>query len=714
MTHHTLNQSKPNKSLKHSPRGLRRYWQGYGQYLNIHFKKLSDYHNWTVLTQAYVTFLYLPHLTWLVIVFALYPLLLNPKVILFKNQDRVLQLVFLTFGIAAAYQHFGTFFGVEFGVNFLFLCMLGKSVELNNRRDYYVLLHLFFFLLACLFLLSQGALTAFKVLIGVLAILYAMMTFFVVKAARLRVLGVLVVQAIPLMVILFLFFPRLSPLWTINVASGQAKTGMSDSMSPGDFSNLSQSTQLAFRVEFDATLPEKSQLYWRGLVFSNFDGVTWRPDNYADRSFKFANQDLQKRLNDAPAAYKVLLEATGQPWLFGLDYPYSSQPQIRLTQNFTLKYHNAITSQLAYQVKFLPATLINQDQSLSQKDRQANLALPNTGNPKAHDFAKQMFAKAKGDPETYIHLIRQWIQEDQFRYTLSPPKLFNDRIDEFLFNTKAGFCEHYSSSFTFLMRTVGIPARVVVGYQGGELGRDGKSWEVRQMDAHAWSEVWLQDKGWVRVDPTAFVAPDRIERGISQITQEQGAEFFGSGVAGQVSYQQFRLMQSLHRLSDQIGYYWQKEIVGYDQEKQNNTLAKLFNIKNLMQQLAIMLTGFAILFALIFITLWYRQRPKYHPLDKPIITLSQQLSPLQLGRQESEGVLAWLERLQNQPNTPNSIHQALQELQSLYRQVRYSQNNPDPNALKKMQQISQQIAQSYKKTHKNLKKDLQKTQNLLE
>src|SRR5690606_11789098 len=167
------------------------------------------------------------------------------------------------------------------------------------------------------------------------------------------------------------------------------------------------------------------------------------------------------------------------------------------------------------------------------------------------------------DPVRYMQALERWINQTDFRYTLSPPRLNNNRIDEFLFETKAGFCEHYSSSFTFMMRAAGIPARVVAGYQGGELSRGGNVWEVRQKDAHAWTEVWLDGQGWVRVDPTAFVAPERVEQGMDALTQAQGATMFGDGASAQISYQQYQMLQSLRRLSDQASYYWQKDVVGY-------------------------------------------------------------------------------------------------------------------------------------------------------
>jgi hypothetical protein len=246
-----------------------------------------------------------------------------------------------------------------------------------------------------------------------------------------------------------------------------------------------------------------------------------------------------------------------------------------------------------------------------------------------------------------MQALERWINQTDFRYTLSPPRLNNNRIDEFLFETKAGFCEHYSSSFTFMMRAAGIPARVVAGYQGGELSRGGNVWEVRQKDAHAWTEVWLEGQGWIRVDPTAFVAPERVEQGMDALTQAQGATMFGDGASAQISYQQYQMLQTLRRLSDQASYYWQKDVVGYDQDKQADSLLKWFNIRSITQQIIWLAASAITVMVILVFVIWQRRRKRWHPADLPLAQLSKRIgkSDKALARQESEGQLAWLERL---------------------------------------------------------------------
>ncbi|MDO5770256.1 MAG: DUF3488 and transglutaminase-like domain-containing protein, partial [Psychrobacter sp.] len=416
------------------------------------------------------------------------------------------------------------------------------------------------------------------------------------------------------------------------------------------------------------------------LVFSSFDGVTWRPgpDNQSvwmgerpsPQWFNQAWSTVTEAQRKAPFSYKVILEPTQQNWLFGLDYPFPQTAGVGITPQFTLRRSQPVTQQLRYEALRFDNMQINP--KLSEQDRLINLALPKSGNEKSKALAQQLFADSGRDPKRYIQALQAWISRTQFRYTLSPPPLPKDRVDMFLFETKAGFCEHYSSSFTFLMRAAGIPARVVAGYQGGEPSRSGNVWEVRQMDAHAWSEVWLEGQGWVRVDPTSFVAPERVEQGMEALTQNQGAAMFGSGPSAQLSYQQFRMLQSLRRLSDQASYYWQKDVVGYDQDKQANALLKWLNITSIVQQIIWMAASGVTLMAMIGLVIWVRRRRRWHPADLPLAQLSKRIarSDKTLAYHDDEGLLAWLDRLQSHTEE-TEIQQALESIKLDYRKLRY-------------------------------------------
>jgi transglutaminase-like putative cysteine protease len=628
-----------------------------------------------------------------------------------KRVYQSMQMLGFLFGLVGLWLTYNTAFGLDMGVAFLVLCLASKLWELYKRRDAYVVLNLSLFVLAALFLMDQGLLTTLEVVLGAVIVLLAFIALNDDSNARgdgrLRTLGVLGIGALPLLVVLFLFFPRLPPLWSVQLSGQQATTGVSDSMSPGDFANLGQSTELAFRVEFGDERPPQQQLYWRGLVFSDFDGVTWRPSNqvsqWSTRSqaptwIQNAFATVPEQVQAAPTRYQIILEPTQQNWLFGLDYPFSQQPDINITSNFTLSKDQPVTQQLRYDVlQFAPMRI---DPVLTEASRRLNLALPAEGNPQARALAQQLFVQSGSDPVRYMAAIERWINQTEFRYTLSPPRLNTDRIDEFLFQTKAGFCEHYSSSFTFMMRAAGIPARVVAGYQGGELSQGGDVWEVRQKDAHAWTEVWLEGQGWVRVDPTSFVAPERVEQGMNAMTQQQGAAMFGSGASAQISYQQYQMLQTLRRLSDQASYYWQKDVVGYDQDKQADSLLKWFNISSIMQQVIWLAASAIIVMTTLVFIIWRRRRKRWHPADLPLAQLSKHVGKRDklLAREDHEGQLAWLERLASaidsrlnddtrrhashltDSENPIAIQTKLIEIKQNYRQLRYGRlSNLDTN-----------------------------------
>lgn len=648
--------------------------------------RLSSY-QWILISQLFVV---IPHAKNLPIWLVAYALM----VIVFQlgfvrrwlpsklYRPRVMQLIqYVGFfaGLGGLYLTYRTAFGLDVGIAFLLLCAVSKLLELHTRRDAYVALTLSLFVLAGLFLVDQTLLTTLQVALGTLVVLFAMIGMNDDGTGRYRTLGLLVAQAIPLTVILFLFFPRLPPLWSVSLSGqNQATTGMSDSMSPGDFSKLSQSTELAFRVEFSGKIPATHQLYWRGLVFNDFDGVTWRPTRHYQSGWSVTDplpMWLKESLtvaNFSPQtseSYQVILERTGQPWLFGLDNPLPQQRGIWLSSDFTMRYWDNVNQRITYRTLWLDKAPIAL--TLSERERAMNLRLPNTGNEKSRAFAQALFAKSGRDPAVYAQAIYQWIRTQPFRYTLSPPPLNDNRIDEFLFNTRAGFCEHYSSSFTYLMRAAGVPARVVVGYQGGQLGRDGKSWEVRQMDAHAWSEIWLAGRGWVRVDPTSFVAPERIERGMDDMTQSAGAAMFGDGASAQLSYQQFKMLQQARRLFDQASYYWQRDVVGYDQDSQKSSLLKWFNIRSVYQQIVTMFVVLMVLVTALALWLWWRRRKVWDKTDRLMVQLSQRLAKKDktLARADSEGVLAWLARIRPHIQNPETV----QQIEQAYRQARYSQ-----------------------------------------
>lgn len=614
--------------------------------------------------------------------------------------NRVFQYGVVLAGLALIIISYRTILGVDAGVAFLSLCLIGKLFELNQRRDAYIALTLSLFVVASLFLFEQSILNAIMAMAGIVAVLYAMLqqninpdvlqhhssqrvnqqTDVADPAHSLwKPLLRLLFQAIPLLIILFIFFPRIPPLWSVPTSQSQGKTGMTNEMSPGNIASLSQSTELAFRVidpqnNLSKNLPPRRSLYWRGLVLTRFDGTSWtqlkdyRADSPAWSSMQYQPDWFRQNI---PANgrvgfnYQVLLEPTQQPWLFALDTPISTSRRVGLTREYNLKSAGEIYQRFSYNAIQLNG--IKADVDLPVWLAQATLQLPEGSNPRTRQMAQQVFNQVGRDPKRYADYWLNWIRQQNFVYTLEPPTLSGQRIDQFLFDTRRGFCEHYASAYTFLMRAAGIPARVVVGYQGGEFAPDRQSWEIRQLDAHAWVEIWLAGQGWMRVDPTAAIAPERVERGMNNFMQ-QNQRVFGEGAFSQLRYNQFKALGQVRAWADYAGYIWQRDVVGFDQSQQQGLLQRLLGIKSLYAQMLWLIGSFSLLLGLIIGIMWWRRRKVWHPVDAPLQQLSRKLSKQHLARRDSEGMINWLERLSVHPH----YAQPAQQLIALYQQARYA------------------------------------------
>lgn len=527
-----------------------------------------------------------------------------------------LRVMILIAGAVGLWKYFNTLFGPEAGSASLVLCMALKLLEMRNRRDCYVTIILCFFVVATNFLFTQSLAVAsyigvvLIVICGALLVMHEPADRSSWKTARKAL--VLVAQAGPLMLILFLFFPRLPPLWTLHLTQGASRTGISDTMSPGDIAKLSQSDELAFRVEFHGPIPEKSQLYWRGLILSRFDGLTWTPDprNGEGNMVAWANRhwpdwvygiQVDKR---RAISYRIILEPTDQPWLFALSVPYTETAEVGFTREFNLVSSEPVYSRKTYDVtSFAPQAL---DATLPDEMRAETLELPGNDNPKTRAQAKRWRASV-ADDAAYVRLVLNWLHHEPFFYTLEPPTLSGDRVDEFLFSTRKGFCEHYASSFAFLMRAAGIPARVVAGYQGGDLSPYGDYWQVRQLDAHAWTEVWLPGRGWTQVDPTASVAPERIQHGMSALAEQRS--IWGNSGASGLRYSNFKLLSGLRQWVDYVNYRWYTDVLGYDTHSQDGLMQRLLGDASYMQR-ALVMAGLFVSVLGLMVLIWYWRQPR--------------------------------------------------------------------------------------------------------
>jgi protein-glutamine gamma-glutamyltransferase len=455
-------------------------------------------------------------------------------------------------------------------VEFLYLLLGIKFIESRSTRDGTLLICLALFLSLTQFFYLQTIASALSMLPVLLALGGALASLRAGSSlvasdwrAQCKATIRMIVQGIPLALLVFVLFPRLAgPLWgTPSEAGGMS--GLSDSMRPGSISDLSLSDAVAFRVDFNGTPPPPPERYWRGPVLTRFDGREWRAV-YKLFAGKFVPRQTRQ------IEYTVTLEPHGKVWLFALEHP-SSYP--RSPTNDPLGPTGAEIAYLTYDQQLVARSPVSQairyiqrsslrDTYPADENPRDSLQLP-TNNLRTQAFAREMRQRFDSD-RAYVDAVLKWFHDEPFVYTLAPPRIDNDPVDGFLFDSRRGFCEHYAGAFTVLLRAAGIPARVVTGYQGGEMNPEGDYMIVRQSDAHAWAEALL-DGQWQRFDPTAAVAPSRIERGL-------GAALPAGEEVPYFAQLEMTWFKTLRLQWDAINYQWQRGVVGFNLERQRDLL----------------------------------------------------------------------------------------------------------------------------------------------
>lgn len=476
-------------------------------------------------------------------------------------------------------------------------------------------------------------------------------------AGELRTGAILLGLGLPLAIAAFLFVPRLSsPLWGTPDAFEDARTGLSDRMSPGSMTDLLIDDSPALRVRFDGEVPPNKARYFRALVLWDFDGRTWtREDSPAQRTMETIEAA------SAETRYEITLEPTNRPWLVALDVPLEAPEHSRMTHDRTLYARNPVDQLRQYRMRSVVGYRLAA--SIDPRDHERALRLPEGFNPKTLALAQQW--RSEGRDDSAVAKAALDLFNASFTYTLSPPLLGRNSVDDFLFDTRAGYCEHYSSAFVVLMRSAGIPARVVIGYQGGWRNALGNYLLVRQSDAHAWSEVWLEGRGWVRVDPTAAVAPARIEMGAAASSGEQNW-YSGSW-----------LLEIRNRL-DVINNLWTQTIVQFNALRQKSLLQP-FGIGNAEQRDLLLVLSILVAAILIAATIWVMRSGPIQSgdsLDAAWRRLRRRLAGRGLSERPDEGPLDYLKRIKSNwigdPGLP-----VLEELVRRYVELRYSRGSDD-------------------------------------
>ncbi len=472
----------------------------------------------------------------------------------------------LVLGIAAVamlalWVEYRTLFGRQPGILLLMLFSGLKLLETRTHRDAAVAAFLAYFLIIANFLYSQSIVTAALMGAALFAITATLIGFSAPQrapGANVRTAGVLLAQAVPAALALFLLFPRVQgPLWGLPQDAYAGITGLSETMSPGNLASLAQSDAIAFRAEFDSEPPPPVLRYWRGPVMWEFDGRTWSigPDYRVAPALPQGGR--------ASYRYGVILEPHNRTWLFALETAASVPERARMSFDGQLLALARVRARMRYDVVSViaPEPRVSEGRgALARAQR-----LPPGFNSRAIALAGQWRAASASDTEVVARAV-EFFRAGRYTYTLEPPLLGTDSVDEFLFDTKAGFCEHFASAFAFLMRAAGIPARIVTGYQGGELNPVDHIVTVRQSDAHAWTEVFLDARGWTRVDPTAATIPQRVEAGLARAVPE-------TEPLPLMMRPRFEWLRGARFQWEALAHKWNVWVLGYDPERQRELMS---------------------------------------------------------------------------------------------------------------------------------------------
>jgi transglutaminase-like putative cysteine protease len=582
------------------------------------------------------------------------------------------------FGIFKTYN---TLLGREAGVAMLVILLTFKMLEMHAKRDLFVVTFLCFFLQLTTFFYAQGIGSALLMVVAIITILTAQLSFQYTGQrppllGRLRLGATILALATPLALALFVFFPRIQgPLWGMPTDAAGGRTGMSDSMSPGNLSSLAQSEETAFRVKFIDPAPPQNQMYWRGIVLSVFDGRTWNRNRGYTISLDTGRPlTAALEVRGRGIRHQVTLEPSNNRWLYALEaprhLPIFEDNKARMTGELELRAENRIAQRLRYDVISHPNFTLQAKAPPSSLA--PYLALPPGFNPQTMQAGAEL--RKLSDPRERINTVLRRFRRENFHYTLEPPLLGRDSVDEFLFMTKAGFCEHYASSFVFLMRAAGVPARVVAGYQGGEANPYDGFVTVRQLDAHAWSEVWLEGSGWTRIDPTAAVSPDRIQNSSSRV-RKRDAPFGIESLGGVINLDgsSSPWLTEMRLRMGAINNSWNQWVLNYTPERQRDFLGSLRSALGYWDVLLAVLTIVAA--AMLVRTLKLRARTD--PIDALYSQLCLQLARTGLVRAAHEGPSAYAARVDGLAMAPEK-KAAIARFLALYSAHKYGAQAPLP------------------------------------
>ena len=573
----------------------------------------------------------------------------------------------------ATYLSFDGQLGRDAGVAMLTALLGLKLLEMRTPRDFYIVMFLAYFLVVTNLFYSQTLPTAIYML-AVVMIVTAGLIHFNGSVGGLRIRQCFrlslqyCLQAIPFMLIAFVLFPRIpGPLWGVPQNTSEGITGLSDEMTIGNISRLGTSDEVAFRVQFDEREPATRDLYWRGPVFWETNGVTWRagPPGLVNRARDTVVVDdtlgAESHFN-----YQVVIEPHGEKWVFALDHVIDVEPAAKITADHRVVTAERINSRRRYQMTSLVGTMPGE---LNAAERAAALHLPANHHEQTIALAQRWRAQSSTHADI-INSALQFFNQQNFVYTLTPSPLSSDAVDSFLFETREGFCEYYASSFVILMRGAGIPARVVTGYQGGEYNTLSDFMVVRQRDAHAWAEVYLEGRGWVRVDPTSAVAPERLSLGLTEVfPQRRSLSMLAPDNPVAFTWNRMR------EVWEAVNFGWSRWVLGYSPTRQRQFLDDIglheWNYGSLI--IALTIIGATVMTIIAVVLL----RPRQLNGDQTVLLYKKfcdKLAKLGLERAPHEGPLDFAERV---ALAHKGLSLEVAQITNLYIELRYAASNND-------------------------------------
>jgi len=564
--------------------------------------------------------------------------------------------------MAGVWVEYRTVFARIPGIVLLLVFSGLKLMETRTHRDAAAVVFLCCFLLVTNFLYSQGIGEALTMCAALGVITVTLIGFSAPQRplrANVQSAGMLLAHAAPAALLLFLLFPRVQgPMWGLPQDAQSAITGLSDTMTPGSVAELAQSDALAFRTEFAGPIPPPRQRYWRGPVLSEFDGRTWRagPSLLAEHPPRLRGGSTLR--------YSVLLEPHHRNWLFALETPVQRPPQA----NFSSEGHLLSISPVRTRLRYEMTSVAEAQPEAAEEPRALRraLRLPAGYNPKAKELAQEWRGSSSGDVEILGRAI-EFFRRSQIAYTLEPPPLGHDSVDEFLFSTRAGFCEHFSSAFVFLMRSAGIPARVVTGYLGGDPNPVDGILTVRQSDAHAWAEVYLAGRGWVRVDPTAAAVPARLDSGLARSVP-------GSGALPLLMRPQLEWLRGMRYNWEALVHQWNVWVLGYNPDRQRQFMSWFGMHGADWRELAATLLGAMCAFAAVLLAWSLRRSARPDRVQAAWLRFCRKLDARGVARAPHEGPHDYAQRAVQRAPASGS---AIQRISDLYIALRYGREQPE-------------------------------------